>query len=274
MRRLLLAALALACGAALESCGGKATSFVDVQWPPAGSAAEFDTLVMRATATGAVTPTDAMANVALLMTVEVSGLRTAWAMFDNGPHFQDAGTVTVRTHNVAGPGTTQKALDILGLQVNGTPEYFYTSLVSNPLGLNLTFDGVEHHVFTVGGSGSVTAFTDSARSVVHPGVTAPAGGASVSRASDLTVSFSGASLDSTVRTLAVITSLVDSSKVARSDLSLDGASLVVPTSRLAALPAGAARLAVARWRLSYRDHSGRLVGLGSEGVDVKALTLN
>ena len=252
MRKPILALALLAAIAALGGCGGKATSFVSVDWPPSGSAADFDTLVARSSATGYVRPTNAISNVSLLTTIEVAGIR-----FEDGLHALDAGTVTVRAHAPVGAASVFKTLDRLQLSVSGTIEYLYTSLVSNPLGLNLTFDGVEHHVFTASGSTSVPAFTDSARS------------------SDLEITWVNGSADTTVYVVAAVVSQVDSSKVAMADMVRDaGEYTTVPASRLALLPAGAARVSVARWRVVYHSEGARLVGLASESLVLRNITLN
>jgi hypothetical protein len=274
MRKPILALALLVAIAALGGCGGKATSFVSVDWPPSGSAADFDTLVAPS-ATGYVRPTNAISNVSLLTTIEVAGIRSAFALFEDGLHALDAGTVTVRAHAPVGAASVFKTLDRLQLSVSGTIEYLYTSLVSNPLGLNLTFDGVEHHVFTASGSTSVPAFTDSVRSVATLFVGNPVGGSTHARSSDLEITWVNGSADTTVYVVAAVVSQVDSSKVAMADMVRDaGEYTTVPASRLALLPAGAARVSVARWRVVYHSEGARLVGLASESLVLRNITLN
>ena len=155
-----------------------------------------------------------------------------FALFEDGLHALDAGTVTVRAHAPVGAASVFKTLDRLQLSVSGTIEYLYTSLVSNPLGLNLTFDGVEHHVFTASGSTSVPAFTDSVRSVATLFVGNPVGGSTHARSSDLEITWVNGSADTTVYVVAAVVSQVDSSKVAMADMVRDaGEYTMVPAFR-------------------------------------------
>lgn len=277
MRKPIFAVAALAALAtllALGGCGGKATSFISADWPPSGTAADFDTLVARSSATGYVRPPNAISNVSLMTTIEISGMRSAFALFDDGLHALDAGAVSVRAHAPVGGASVTKTLDRLQLSVSGTVEYLYTSLVSNPLGLNLTFDGVEHHVFTASGSTSVPAFTDSVRSVAALFVGNPVGGSVHARSSDLEITWVNGSADTTVYVVAAVVSQVDSSKVAMADMVRDGGEYTtVPASRLALLPAGAARVSIARWRVVYHSEGARLVGLASESLVLRNITL-
>ncbi|MFN8587609.1 MAG: hypothetical protein U0704_07370 [Candidatus Eisenbacteria bacterium] len=271
--RIALLLAALAASAVLAGCGASSDLTLPgivVHWPD-----EFDSLATRSQPAGAVTASNVPGNVSLLATFEVSGLRSAFGLFTDGLFFVDAGTVQVRAHAPIGGASVQKTLDKLSMLVGASPWYLYTSLPSNPLGVNLAFDGTEHHVFSVSGSGSVAAFTDSVRSVAHPAVTAPANGAAVSRAADLAVSWSDAGSDTTVYVRALLASQVDSSKVAFSELVRDVAgTTTVPASWLAVLPAGSARLSVARWRVAYHGTGTSRTALVCETVELRTLTLN
>ncbi len=261
----LLAACAAGCGSASKTSGPGA--HVGTQQDVANM---LDTAYVR----GALPPPNADGSASLLAAMDVHGLRAAAALFVSGSGFPSAGTVSVRTTPPAQP-PQDVALDVLTTDYQGSPAYAYTTLVSHPLGVALAFDGAAYQRFTVSGSAAVPAFVDSVQSVTVPAVSAPADAAAAPRGSDLVVAWSDAGADTTVYVTCAVTSLVDSSQVAVGTLVRDVAgTATIPAARLGALPAGAARLAVARYRLVYHVLAGHRTGLASEGTTVQGLTLN
>lgn len=270
-----LAPLALAF--ALHGCGGSSGGGPTApgSGPPVGTVADLSRMVSGAFVAGSVLPTNADTTASLLGTMNVDGLRAAAALFISPTSgLQDAGTVTTRTGLVL-PGS-ETALDKAQLTVSGFVQTVYSTLASHPLGVVLPFDGTSRHKFTVSGSSAVAAFSDSVTSVTLPVVTAPAPAASVSRAADLAVTWSDAGADTTVYCLAAVQSFADSTKFAIGALTLDTAgSCTIPTARLSLLPAGNARLSLARFRLVHHSIAGgRKVDLVSEAATTRSLTLN
>jgi hypothetical protein len=150
----------------------------------------------------------------------------------------------------------------------------YTTFRQHPLGIALVFDGTAFHRTTVTGSADFPAFVDSVRSVAPIHASAPASGANVSRAADLTVTWTPMGSDTTVYVACGVASRVGpQSAIAALARDVDGAA-TVRASALAGLPAGAARVGLARYRLVYHPVGTRKVGLASESVEWTPLTLN
>ena len=272
-RRILVTSAALALLAIAAGCGKG--SKVAGPAAPVGTIADLQRAIASAYVAGSVLPTNVDTTASLLATVDVDGLRAAAALFLYLGNLADAGAVSARVNAPVGPGVAESALDELSVNVSGLYQYVYTSLTAHPLGINLPFDGASYHRFTVAGSGSFPAFVDSVQSVAMITVSAPAASETVSRAADLAVIWSNAGADTTVYVICAVSSQVDTAKVAFGTLVRDVAgAAVVPTARLAALPAGAARLSVARYRLVYHAEGGRAVGLACEAAQTRNLTLN
>ena len=125
-------------------------------------------------------------------------------------------------------------------------------------------------MWRVKGSASIPAFVDSAQSVTDVAVTAPLAGADVSRAADLTVSWSDGGSASDVYVGAVVISAADTTRHVAGNVVLSSAgSLTVPTANLSLLPAGNATLAISRFRLVYK-----MLGRHRTGFLVESVTRN
>ncbi|HTR98047.1 MAG TPA: hypothetical protein VMH61_09100 [Candidatus Acidoferrales bacterium] len=268
-----LLAAALLASLGLTGCGRSSSSTAPT--PTNGTLADLLALIHSAYIPGAVLPPNVDASASLLATMELGGVRAASALFVSGTTLLPAGTVDVRVPLVPGPGVAQLALDQLSTPYLGVPQYAYTTLVSNPAGVTLPFDGASFHAFSVQGSGSFPAFSDSVQSVTPMSLTLPADMATVSRASDLTVTWTAAGADTSVYVTVLVTSAADSTRTAAGVLVRDSAgSTTVPAAQLGLLPAGGAKLGVARYRLRYAVVSGHRVGLACESTKLQSLTLD
>ncbi len=243
--------------------------------PPTGTFNDLLALIDRAVIPGAVLPGNADSTAAILAALDVEGFRAAVALFPTfitptAVQFSDAGAVSVRT----GPSGGETTLDKQQLVVSGFTMNVYSSLPSHPAGLALVFDGTHHQRFTVAGSSSVAGFVDSVRSVSRPAVGAPSPGATVPRASGLTVTWTPMGSDTTVYVTALVVSQVDSTLAATATLvrDVDGTTTLAGGA-LSALPPGPARLSVARHRILRRDTGPRRVNLVSEAVTLRTLEL-
>lgn len=238
---------------------------------PIGTTLDLAALIARSYPAGSELPTTLDTTANILAAIDVEGLRGAVAAFPVlGSGFitlSDAGAVSVRA---AG----EVVLDRQQLNVNGTVQTVYTSLASHPLGIALAFDGSTYQRFTIGGSSAVPASVDSVKSVAPAVISAPGAGATVSRSSNLTVSWSDAGTDSTVYMMVFVGSQVDTTKFAAAALTRDqDGSVTLAASQLAPLPNGAASMSVVRFRLVRRNLAGRKLDLISETVKLRALTL-
>ena len=258
--------LATGCG----SGGGTAPN-----GPPIGTASELFALIDRSVISGAVLPTDIDTTAAIIGALDVEGFRAAVAFFPTflSPQlvqFSDAGVVSLRT----GPSGGETALDKQQLVVSGFTMNIYSTLPSHPAGIVLAFDGTTQHRFTVGGSSSVTAFTDSVKSVSQPAITSPGPAATITRASGLTLDWTPMGADTTVYVTGLIVSQVDSTLAAAATIARDvDGTTTIPSGRLTGLPPGPARLTLARYRILRRDAGARRVNLVSEAVSLRTLEL-
>lgn len=270
----LLSIMMLGLCLALAGCGGKGSGAATGPINPVGTVADLQKALVNSYTAGAVVPTNADTTAGLLATVNVDALKGATALYLVGGSLQDAGAVTVKVH-AAGPAVSELTLDKLAVNVQGILQYFYTSRVSHPLAINLTFDGSDYHRFSNSGTGVVPAFSDSILSVSLPVISAPASGASVVHTSPLTVSWTPMGSDSTVYVIAVLRSTMDSTKVAYGVIARDvDGSTIISSARLTALPLGSARLAVARYRLAYHTYGSIRAGLACEAVKTQDATVN
>ncbi len=270
------AGLMLAGGLVLLGGCGKSPTTPTTPGVPTGTITELNAMIERAYPSGSELPSTLDTTANILAGINVDGVRGAVAAFPvrSGGFLtlSDAGAVTVRTG--LGATKTATAFDKLQLNVAGTIQTIYTTLVSHPLDLALAFDGTTYHAFTVSGTATVPALTDSVKSVLLPNLSAPASGAAVSRASDLLVSWSDAGTDSTVYMMVFVGSQVDTTKYAAAALVRDLAgSALVPTVQLSLLPNGAARMTVVRFRLVRRDLGGRKLDMISETARRRGLVL-
>lgn len=268
----LIAALALT--ASLVGCGGS-SSTTGPSGPPTGTFNELLALIDRSLITGAALPTDLDSTAAIIGAVSVEGYRGAIALFPTfitptAAQFSDAGTVSVRT----GVSGSETALDKQQLVVSGFTMNVYSTVPSHPAGIALAFDGTTQHRFTVSGSTSVVGFVDSVRSVTQPVVVSPSAGATITRASGLTLTWTPMGSDTTAYVTALIVSQVDSafSAVATIARDVDGTSSI-SSGALSGLPPGAARLSVARYRLTRRDAGARRINIVSEAVSLRTVEL-
>lgn len=242
--------------------------------PPTGTTADLARLIESAIIPGAVLPTNIDTTASIVFSLNVDGLRGASALFFGGTprSLVSAGTVTVGPIP-PGPGTV--ALSTYELIVQGFLQTVYTTFPSHPAGINLSFDGTTHHRFTTSGTSLFPAMSDSVLSVGLPVISAPAAGASVPRSADLVVNWSNPGTDTTAYVIVAVGSLVDQTKIAVGTLVRDpGGAAVVSPSELGLLPAGAARLSVARFRIAARSVSGHATALICEAAATRGLTLN
>lgn len=263
----------LAAALLLAGCGGKSST--GPTGPPTGTFSELLALIDRSVISGAVLPTDIDTTAAILGALEVEGFRAAVAFFPTflSPQlvqFSDAGVVSLRT----GPSGGETALDKQQLIVSGFTMSIYSTLPSHPAGIALAFDGTTQHRFTVNGSSSVAAFTDSVKSVSKPVITAPAPGATITRASGLTLDWTPMGADTTVYVTGLVVSQVDSTLAAAATIARDvDGSTTISSGRLSGLPPGPARLTLARYRILRRDAGARRINLVSEAVSLRTLEL-
>lgn len=264
-------------GLVIGSVGcGKSPTTPTTPGVPTGTLDDLAVMITRSFPAGSELPTtlDTTANILAGINVEgFGGSVAAFPVLSGGfLTLSDAGSVRVRTG--LGAARTMTALDKLQLRVAGTVQTIYTTLISHPLGLALAFDGNTYHSFTVSGTAAVPALVDSVRSVTLPSLSAPSPGASASRATNLAVSWSDASTDSTVYMMVFVGSQVDTTKYAAAALVRDLAgSASVPAAQLSQLPNGAARLTAVRFRLVRRNLGVRKVNLISEAVRLRDPTL-
>ncbi len=239
-----------------------------------GTTADFTAAVQAATLSGAVLPTTLAADASLLTTYDVDGMTAGGALFVSSGSFVDAGTVTVTS---AGTATVPEAVDTLARRsvlVNYAPWTYYSSLPNLPAPLPLSFDGSHWHRFRVSGTAAFGALDDSVLSVARPAVIAPAVSSDVAESADLGIAWSDAGTDTTVYVLPAIRSNADTAHVALGVLVRDVAGHTsIPQARLASLPTGPARLAVARFRLVRHTVGAHAVQLLCEGVTLQYLTL-
>ncbi|MBI1799972.1 MAG: hypothetical protein HYR73_09860 [Candidatus Eisenbacteria bacterium] len=203
------------------------------------------------------------------------GLKGAGAAFESGGQLVEAGAVWIRTTKLVGGGLDSVQFARTVTSSGGHTLIIYSTLATAPPSVvNIPFDGITFHVFRVTGSTSIPAFVDSVRSVDDLNLTAPAEADSVTRSAGLTVSWSDAGSDPTVMVGATVIAGSDSTLRAASDAASDPTgTLLVPAARLMALPAGAARVAVARYRLVYQPEGSLSIGFVCESVEVRNVTL-
>ena len=269
----LAAALALAATAPLAGCGK--SSSPSAPSPPDGTLADVIALIRSATLPGSVPPPNVDGSASLIASSELDGVHAASALFVSGVSLLPAGDVHVRVNLVPGPGVADLLLDQITTHYQGQLEYAYTSLKSHPLGIELPFDGASWHEFKVAGSGQVPALDDSVRSVTPMAITLPADGAAAPRNADLDVTWSPSGADTTVYVAVQVSSLVDTTKTAVGVLARDGdGATIVTAAQLGLLPAGSAKLGVARFRLTYRNVAGHKIGMACESTRLRSLTLN
>jgi hypothetical protein len=268
-----LAALVLGALAAFSAGCGKSTSSVTP-----GTAASLTLRQALNTALPATVfvPANVDTTASLMVTLHLAGgLRGAGAAFMNGPQLWNVGNVWVRTTKLLVPAQLDSVLlAITNGTFGGNSLVLYSTIGgTSPADLRIPFDGAAYHVFHVSGAAPFSAFIDSVQSVADVNVESPADGDSVTRAGGLTVTWAGptdagvfvtatviASTDSTVR--AAATAVADPAQTAQ-----------VPAGQLTHLPAGAARVAVARYRLVYKTDGTQSVGFVTESITVKSVIL-
>lgn len=203
----------------------------------------------------------------LLITTRLDGSKSGLAVFVAYQSLVDAGQVYLRTLKA---GASDPDSTMLAKQEGTFHSLAYVGYISSPYtteGIKIPFDGVLSHVWNVKGSGLIPAFIDSVKSVTDVTVTAPLDGANVMRSSDLTVSWSDPGSEADVYVGAVVIATSDTTKHVAGNIVLSSAgTLIVPTARLAALPAGNATLAVSRFRLTYKTLGGHPTGFLVEAV--------
>jgi len=265
--RVAVAALALL---ALASCGKSSKSTAPVV-PPSLTLGQA---VRSFVPISFVTPANLDTTASLLVTTSLDGNKSGIAAFVSGGRLVDAGQVSLRTlkGGVSDPDST--ILVKLAGTIQGSTYVAYASVPYAAEGIKIPFDGVLSHVWNVRGSSAIPAFLDSVQSVKDVDVTAPAEDANVPRASDLTVSWSDAGSAADVFVGAVVIASSDTTKHVAGNAALSSAgSLIVPTARLALLPAGNATLAISRFRLIYKTLGGHPTGFLVEAVKRHSIVL-
>jgi hypothetical protein len=271
-RARVVVALAFLAAGALAGCGRKHPS---APGPTGGTPDDFARLVQASYVSGAVLPTTLETQSSLLVTLDVEGVAVGAALFRSGTIYVAAGTVAVRVNPRTFAWPTVDTLARQSVPVYNTPWFVYSSVPNLPALVPVVFDGVTRHHFEVSGTAAFPAFEDSVLSVARPVLSAPAAFAGVPRDADLAVSWSDAGTDSTVYVLCMLRSEVDTSRVAFGDLVRDQSGATsFPAPRLGVLPAGAARLSVARYRIARRTNGALPVNLVCEATVLRALTLN
>jgi len=266
--RLRAFAAALAVALPLASCGKSSKSTAPVVTPSVSLGAAIRLLVP---ATFAV-PANLDTTGSLLVTTSVDDTKAALSAFVSGGGLTSAGNVYLRTIN--GPPDSLQLTQLAGI-TNGLSYVVYYSVPYVAEGIKIPFDGNGYHVWNVKGSSTISAFIDSVQSVDDVDLTAPAASANVPRASDLTVSWSDGGVAADVFVGAAVISSADTTRhVAAAAVLSSAGSLIVPTAKLAALPAGAATLAVARYRLAFRSENGHPTSFLVEAVVRRPITLN
>jgi hypothetical protein len=219
-------------------------------------------------------PSNVDTTASLLFTLHVSPVKAAGAAFETGGQLVDAGNVWIRTVSVATLDSVQLTETIAA--TGGRMITVYGALLGVPAtSHDLPFDGTKYHVFHVAGSTSISAFIDSIKSVHDIDVTAPAENAVIPRSGGLTVTWGDAGADTAVKVVATVIAGTDSTLRAAADVVADpAATLQIPSTRLNLLPNGAARLAIARFRLTYSIEGTHVIGMICETVEVRDITLN
>jgi hypothetical protein len=194
-------------------------------------------------------------------------------VFRNGAGWVDAGAVFVRK-SLSNSVADSVGLDTESFSYGGAPRVLYTSTLSHPFNLDLTFNASTRHIFGVAGSGAFPAVIDSVISVTMPLLTQPVLHDFYPRAQDLTVSWSNPGADTTVYVTATITSVDDPTKEVQTAVArdLDG-QLVIPAAVLQPL-FGHVEVALSRYRLGYRTTAGRRVGVMCSAVATRLFYLN
>ena len=269
--RFTLGILPLVCFVA-AGCSSNSGSTAPPANPPSLS---LNQALARAVPSTVTVPTEIDTTASLLFTIHFDGaLKGAGAAFLNGSQLVDAGNVWTRTLNAAVLDSVQLT-EVSGV-VSGHQLIVYGSMASiPPMMVNIPFDGSTYHVFHVAGSASVAAFIDSMKSVHDLHVNSPAADTTRSRSSDFTVHWDDAGGDAGVKVVATVISGADTTLKAAATMALDSdGAATIPTAALMRLPAGAAKLAIARYRLVYKLIGVRMTGFLCETVVVRNLTLN
>lgn len=254
-RHALLALPALLVALALASCGSDGGSPVG---PPPTPPAPINLvrLLQSILPDGYPLPTDIDTTASLLVALQTPTGQLAAAGFISGGTSVNAGTVSVRA--LEGAVFDSSTLSVLSLPFEGRLVNLYVAIPPP----TLPFDGITQHVWKASGAPQFPAFTDSVRSVEPADVTAPAPGAVVTRASGMAVTWSDAGADPAVQVVASVRSEVDTTRFALAAAADPAGTLTIPAGSLGGLPAGAARVTVARARLRGVTVSSRPVLLG------------
>jgi hypothetical protein len=260
-----LLALVLLALLPLGGCGGKSS-------PTAPG--PIQTLSLRQALDAALpsivpVPVNLDTTASVLVTLHVPGLKGAGAAFVNNGQLVDAGGVWIHS---AAVDSVQLAKTVAG---SGTLIIYSTLTGAPPPNVNIAFDGLAYHVFRVGGSISVPAFADSVKSVDDLNVSAPLDNATVPGSGALTVTWSDAGTDTSVKVVATVIANSDTTRKAAAAAVPDPDGTVqIPAVAMMHLPPGPARLSVARYRLVYKTAGGRNTGFACETIDVRNLILN
>ncbi len=261
--------------AALSGCGKRNPTSPPVVVVPGGTAGDFYKLWGRSYLDGAEFFTTGGDPHSQLVTMDVDGSPMAAALFRiEDPYdgrYVDAGTVRVWQSPVLGIGVD--TLVRLSVPVRGTPWYLYTSVANLQAPPPIDFDGMVWHHFRLSGSSQIGAFEDSILSVKRPMIASPADGATVPRNSNLIVTWSDTSADTSIRVFGFVRSDVESRIGPGVGDARDPDGHATVDFEHAHLPAGSARLTVVRYRVSHRTIGPVGVVLKCEGISHRQLTL-
>ncbi len=143
-----------------------------------------------------------------------------------------------------------------------------------PTAWPIDFDGTTFHNFKVMGSGGFPSFKDSIASVTEAALTSPSDGSTVSKSSDLVLSWTPTSA-SDDKVFAVIVASSDTSKRITAAIADDNSgSLVISASKMKTLNSGSATLYFVRFRYRIDVLSGYKVGLLTLSQRTYSLTIN
>ncbi len=251
----------------LAGCGGGPTA-------PQGTVQDLANLIASLVPAEFILPSnvDNAASWAAAMNVESN--HQAFALIQNSSDFVNAGDIFSSGRRASDPlATNEVRLDVRNTPVNGTAQYVYSTMPSNPSGIVLAFDGVRYHRFRITGSGRYPALTDSVLSVIPLVPATPSSGATVQRSLGINVTWA-AGTDTTQYVTAMVFMNSDHAQRRISGVTRDtDGHLLVSGALLSQLPAGSATLVVVRYRLRYVGGGAFRSGILSEAGDARPITL-
>ncbi len=254
----------------LSSCGSKSSH----PTAPVIPAINLLATLKRILPASFIYPTSLDTTASLLLSANLGGFKAAGAAFLTGQQLVDGGDVSASATVPPGMIKSYALTKLVFPTQGGGLGVLYSSFAapSSP-SIDLPFDGATFHRFDASGAGTIPAFLDSVRSVddIEPTI---ANGTVVQRSSDLIVGWSDPGGDPSVLVgVAVIDSSDTTRKAVVAAVPDPDGTLTVTSAQLQTLPAGAARLAVGRFRLVLKMISGRSFSFLCETVTQRMLIL-